>query len=261
MILNERDSRHEQVLQVAQQMMTAARTAPKGKGVDIIEVAMVTESNIRILSDTMKQMYEDNGFKFFLRDADNILQAECVVLIGTRSLPQGLDCGHCGYEHCGDRKKGVPCAINSVDVGIAIGSACSVAADHRVDTRVMFSAGLAAQQLDWLDGCTQVYAIPVSASSKIRSSTGSLRQNKFFSRVGHAVFFIGQSDEVGVFFYYLLCISHGDTQSGVLNHGQVVESVADGNHFLTGKSDFLQENGQRLGLVDALRDQFQEVRL
>lgn len=139
MILNERDSRHEQVLQVAQQMMTAARTAPKGKGVDIIEVAMVTESNIRILSDTMKQMYEDNGFKFFLRDADNILQAECVVLIGTRSLPQGLDCGHCGYEHCGDRKKGVPCAINSVDVGIAIGSACSVAADHRVDTRVMFS--------------------------------------------------------------------------------------------------------------------------
>ena len=42
MILNERDSRHEQVLQVAQQMMTAARTAPKGKGVDIIEVASIT---------------------------------------------------------------------------------------------------------------------------------------------------------------------------------------------------------------------------
>ena len=69
MILNERDSRHEQVLQIAQQMMIAARTAPKAKGVDIIEVAMVTESNIRILSDTMKQMYEENGFKFFLRDA------------------------------------------------------------------------------------------------------------------------------------------------------------------------------------------------
>ena len=35
MILNERDSRHEQVLQIAQQMMIAARTAPKAKGVDI----------------------------------------------------------------------------------------------------------------------------------------------------------------------------------------------------------------------------------
>ena len=162
MILNERDSRHEQVLQIAQQMMIAARTAPKGKGVDIIEVAMVTESNIRILSDTMKQMYEENGFKFFLRDADNILNAECIILIG----------GHCGFEACNARTEGVPCAINSVDVGIAIGSACSVAADHRVDTRVMFSAGLAAQRLDWLDGCKQVYAIPVSASSK----------NPFFDR-------------------------------------------------------------------------------
>ena len=45
MILNERDSRHEQVLQVAQQMMMAARTAPKGKGVDIkLKWTMVTES-------------------------------------------------------------------------------------------------------------------------------------------------------------------------------------------------------------------------
>ena len=41
MILNERESRHEHVLHVARQMMTAARTAPKGKGVDIIEIAMV----------------------------------------------------------------------------------------------------------------------------------------------------------------------------------------------------------------------------
>lgn len=64
MILNERDCRHEQVVQIAQLMMTAARTAPKAKGVDIIEVALVTESNLRILSETMKQMYEDNGFKF-----------------------------------------------------------------------------------------------------------------------------------------------------------------------------------------------------
>lgn len=178
MILNERDSRHDEVLQIAQQMMVAARTAPKGKGVDIIEIAMVTESNIRILSDTMKQMYEENGLKFFLRDADNILDAECIILIGTREQPQGLDCGHCGYETCASRKEGVPCAINSIDVGIAIGSACSVAADHRVDTRVMFSAGLAAQQLDWLDGCRQVYAIPVSASSKTHFSTGNRKRNK-----------------------------------------------------------------------------------
>ena len=153
-------------------MMTAARTAPKGKGVDIIEVALVTDEDIKKLSEQLISLSEEKGMKFFLRDADNILSAECVLLIGTRELAQGLNCGHCGYATCADRPAGVPCALNSVDVGIAIGSACATAADHRVDTRVMFSAGLAAQRLDILKGCKQVFAIPVSASSK----------NPFFDR-------------------------------------------------------------------------------
>ena len=172
MILNERDSRHEHILNVARQMMTAARTSPKGKGIDIIETAVVTDKEIQLLSDTLKVMFEEMGMKFFLRDADNILQAECILLIGTREQAQGLNCGHCGYATCAGRAEGVPCALNSIDVGIAIGSACATAADLRVDTRVMFSAGLAAQRLDWLKGCRQVMAIPVSASSK----------NPFFDR-------------------------------------------------------------------------------
>lgn len=172
MIQNERDIRHEHILNVARQMMTAARTAPKGKGIDIIEVALVTGEDIKILSDKMIAMVEEHGMKFFLRDADNILSAECIVLIGTREQAQGLNCGHCGYATCAARAEGVPCALNSIDVGIAIGSACATAADMRVDTRVMFSAGLAAQQLNWLKGCKMVMAIPVSASSK----------NPFFDR-------------------------------------------------------------------------------
>ena len=144
MIQNERDIRHEHVLDVARQMMTAARTAPKGKGVDIIEVALVTGDDVKVLSDKMVAMVEEHGMKFFLRDADNILSAEGIVLIGTHEQAQGLNCGHCGYATCAGR----------------------------ADTRVMFSAGLAAQRLDWLKGCKQVYAIPVSASSK----------NPFFDR-------------------------------------------------------------------------------
>ena len=172
MIINEREARHEQVMQIARQMMTAARTAPKGKGVDVIEIALVEGDDIRRLSEEMIAIQEENGFKFFLRDADNILNAECILLIGTREHAHGLNCGHCGYSNCTDRPNGVPCAIVSVDVGIAIGSACATAADHRVDTRVMFSAGLAAQRLNILEGCRQVFAIPVSASSK----------NPFFDR-------------------------------------------------------------------------------
>ena len=172
MILNERDERHEQVMHIARQMMTSARTAPKGKGVDVIEIALITDDDIRRLSEEMIAIHEENGFKFFLRDADNILNAECILLIGTREHAHGLNCGHCGFSNCAERPSGVPCAIVSVDVGIAIGSACATAADHRVDTRVMFSAGLAAQRLDFLKGCRQVFAIPVSASSK----------NPFFDR-------------------------------------------------------------------------------
>lgn len=172
MILNERDARHEHLLYVGRQMMTAARTAPKGKGIDIVEVAMITDGDIRTLSEKMVAMVEEHGMKFFLRDAENILQAECIVIIGTRAQAQGLNCGHCGSLRCDARPESVPCAINSIDVGIALGSACAMAADWRVDTRVMFSAGLAAQRLGWLPDCTQVFAIPVSASSK----------NPFFDR-------------------------------------------------------------------------------
>lgn len=172
MILNERDCRHEQVISAARQMMVAARTAPKGKGVDLLETAVVTGEEIRTLAAAMVEMEKENGLKFFLRDAENIRSAECIVLIGTREKEQGLNCNHCGFPQCALRPEGVPCALNSIDVGIAIGSACATAADLRLDTRVMFSAGLAAQRLDWLKGCKMVMAIPVSASSK----------NPFFDR-------------------------------------------------------------------------------
>lgn len=172
MILNERDVRHEHVLNIAKQMMTAIRTAPKGKGIDIIETVAVTGEDIKILSDKVRALYEENGMKFFLRDADNILWADVIILVGTHQKVQGLNCAHCGFDLCTDKPLEVPCAINSVDLGIAIGSACATAADLRVDTRVMFSAGLAAQELNWLDGCKCVMAIPVSISSK----------NPFFDR-------------------------------------------------------------------------------
>lgn len=65
MVLNERNVRHDHLLSVAKQMMIAARTAPKGKGIDILEVATITDEEIKILSNEMKNMYEKNSLKFF----------------------------------------------------------------------------------------------------------------------------------------------------------------------------------------------------
>ncbi|MFI3282273.1 MAG: DUF2148 domain-containing protein [Rikenellaceae bacterium] len=168
MILNQREDRDSHVINVARHMMNAARTAPKGKGIDVIEIALVEGiEDLKALSVKMVEIAEATGMKFFLRDAENICQGQCVILIGTRKELMGLNCAHCGYATCASKPMDVPCALNSIDVGIAVGSACATASDMRVDTRVMFSAGLAAQQLGWLgDGVEQVMAIAVSSSSK-----------------------------------------------------------------------------------------------
>ena len=175
MIINERDTRTERLLQVANEMMTAARTAPKGKGYDIIEVAMITGDTINELSIAMLDYSQRSGLKFVLRDAENILHAEAIVLIGTKQKIHNLNCGYCGFSTCEEKNTfpEIPCSLNSVDVGIAIGSACSVATDHRVDSRVMFSVGRVALEMNLIPGCSNIYGIPISCSSK----------NPFFDRV------------------------------------------------------------------------------
>ena len=175
MIYNERTQRHEQVVASARQMLTAARTAPKARGVDIIEAILVEGDDLKILADKMVEIGNERNRPSFIRDAGNVLQAECVVAIGTRYQSLGLNCGHCGFATCAEREQNgeVPCSLNSIDVGIAIGSACATAADLRLDTRVMYSIGVAVEQLGWIG--TDVHltmGIAISASSK----------NPFFDR-------------------------------------------------------------------------------
>ncbi len=120
----------------------------------------------------MVRLYEETGRPVYLRDSANILKAEAMMVIATHLSPMGLNCGHCGFATCEEKPQSAPCAVNCVDVGIAIGSAVATAADSRIDCRVMFSAGMAARRLDLLAGCSQYYCIPLCASSK----------NPFFDR-------------------------------------------------------------------------------
>lgn len=166
MTLNERQCRHEAAMTAARLMMTAARTAPKAKGVDIIEILAVEGDDLIALSKQMRDYGGQTSRPSFIRDARNVEQSECVVLIGTRHNPMGLNCGYCGHPTCESKPSGEPCAFNSIDVGIAVGSACATAADCRVDTRVMYSAGLAAQMMGMTKDCHQVVAILISVSSK-----------------------------------------------------------------------------------------------
>lgn len=160
---------NEALRQTAALMMNAARTAPKARGIDNLEIAMLTGDDITRLSEKLKEMSDESGRGFFARDGENILQAGAVVLIGTRNVVMSLNCGWCGFPTCADKIRQAPlapCAFNMNDLGIAVGSAVAVAADHRADCRVMYSAGVAAMAMKLLPDCHAILAIPVSATGK-----------------------------------------------------------------------------------------------
>lgn len=173
----EEDTREETVKHVAEAMLAAARTAPKGRGIDNLVMAVVDRDGIKEISETLKIISKRNPSATFLqRDALNILSAQCMVIIGTKYASIGVQpCDLCGFQNCEEKDKhpDFPCVFNTGDLGIAIGSAVSVAMNSRIDNRVMFSVGRAVQELKLLgDDVRIAYGIPLSVSSK----------NPFFDR-------------------------------------------------------------------------------
>jgi len=167
----EQELREESIFAVARKMMTAARTAPKAKGVDNLVIALLEKDGIVAVSDTLKAMARrDNLPDFFLRDAVNILSAQALVVFGTKIVSMGLQsCGMCGFADCAEKNKhpNHPCVFNTGDLGIAMGSAASVAMDHRVDNRIMYTVGRAVLEMGLLgEEVRIVYGIPLSASGK-----------------------------------------------------------------------------------------------
>ena len=175
MIRSEEDFRAVAVERVAEELCLAARTAPKGRGIDLLEIAVLTGDDIQRLSAKMKEIGDREKHQTFLRDSENIKSAQAIVLIGTKKKVVGLRyCSFCGYAGCDEAERaGAVCALNSVDLGIAVGSAVAVAADHRVDNRVMYTVGKAALEAKLL-GPEVIIAlgIPLSVSTK----------NPFFDR-------------------------------------------------------------------------------
>ena len=165
----------ESLMETARKMVVAARTAPKGRGRNSIEIVIATGGDIKRISDKMIEIGKKNAVDFLIRDANNILLAEAIVLIGTKAMSVGLNCGLCGFKTCAgkDEHPECTCVFNQVDLGIAVGSAVSVAADNRVDNRIMYSIGLATMEMKLLgEEVKMIFGIPLAAYSK----------NPFFDR-------------------------------------------------------------------------------
>ena len=159
----------EGLLEVARRMCIAARTAPKGKGTDHLVTAVLTGEDKEQIAREMQRVGESTDTAFFLRDAENVRAAGALMLLGTRLKTLGIpNCGFCGFKDCADNERHESiCAFNIGDLGIAVGSAVSVAADCRVDTRIMFSAGRAALNLKTLGEEVRIaWGIPLSVSGK-----------------------------------------------------------------------------------------------
>ena len=156
-------------LNVAQLMTTAARTAPKARGVDDIETLVLDDKDKDKLAATMRELGEKNGKPSFIRDAGNVDASHIVVLVGTNSKkPRGLNCKLCGVEDCAAAASGgIACAIAVNDLGIAVGSAAASAMDNRVDNRILFSAGIAALHLNlFSDKVGMCFGIPLAITGK-----------------------------------------------------------------------------------------------
>ncbi|RME38123.1 MAG: ferredoxin [Deltaproteobacteria bacterium] len=157
------------LLQAAAEICMAARTAPKGKGKDLLVTAIVEGDEKQALIERMNLISQRDGLAFFARDAGNLEKSPVVVLFGSRKDPLRLPhCGYCGFPDCDAMlEAGGTCSFNTGDLGIALGSAASRAADLRLDNRIMYSAGKAALELGLLgDDVAIAYAIPLSVSGK-----------------------------------------------------------------------------------------------
>lgn len=164
-------------------MASSARTAPKARGLDNVLTAILeSEEDLEALAKAMETQYQQKKVRIesFLRDAEQVRQSTAVLLIGVKgTMPKRpdlpLNCGACGYQTCNEfmastKKKGEDfvgplCFFQTLDLGIALGSAAKMAADLNIDNRMMFTIGGAAKNLGVLDA-DAVIGIPLSVSGK-----------------------------------------------------------------------------------------------
>jgi uncharacterized ferredoxin-like protein len=180
-LIQEKKSEMAGVLAVANAMAVAARTAPKTRGLDAIETLIVYGDELEKLADAMEAHGKKTEIETsFSRDAENVSASQAVLLIGLKDLKPKkpdlpLNCGACGFESCAgfletETKEGTDfpgpvCVFQSIDLGIALSSACSVAARFHVDNRMMYTLGGPARNLAWMESQI-IIGIPLSCTGK-----------------------------------------------------------------------------------------------
>jgi uncharacterized ferredoxin-like protein len=157
----------EAVVEISRYLLLAAETAPKGRGVNSLKMMILDGKEKDDLAKQMRLIGEQNDVAFFIRDAENVEVSSAVILLGCENIVRNLNCGLCGSPSCSEKAERYPCVFNTVDLGIALGSAVSSAANFKIDTRIMYSAGKTAMEMRLLgENISCLFAIPLSVSAK-----------------------------------------------------------------------------------------------
>ncbi len=160
---------YEGIINIAKLMAISARTAPKSKGIDNIEIALITGDDIQKVRKIMKEIGEKENIPFFIRDSKCLESCKAILIVGVKKNPLGLTyCSYCGFKNCGEMKRnGANCFFNIVDLGIAVCSAINTASLIHVDNRIMFSIGRTVKEMKIMpDEVEQILGIPLSATGK-----------------------------------------------------------------------------------------------
>lgn len=160
---------------VAGMMAIAARTAPKAKGEDCVEIKIISGKDLTSLADEMIAYGQDSGRPNFDRDGENVRHSQAVLLLSLKEpLVLGLNCGACGFSTCSEMESnlikgpefsGPLCSWRLVDLGIALGSAVKTASLFNADNRIMYRIGVAALKAGMIEGEMAV-GVPISATGK-----------------------------------------------------------------------------------------------
>ncbi len=167
----------EAILQVVKFMAISARTAPKTKGQDYLEIKILGKDETKRLGQKMIEFGKRIGDEFFIRDGENVKNSSSILLLGLKDAkPIGANCGLCGFsckEIENKKKRGPFCVFRMMDLGIALGSAAKTASIFNVDNRIMYRAGIVAAKEGFCNWDIAV-GIPLSVTGK----------NIFFDRKG-----------------------------------------------------------------------------
>jgi len=171
MIIDSKKAEEQAVLNLAYQICAAMRTAPKARGNDQLQTAILTGEDKDKVAAEMRRIGEKLGDKgkIFPRDAGNVDASLAIVLVGTKHEGKGLNdiCSLCGFADCAAcANAGSKCMFTSIDLGIALGSAVSLVSDSRIDNRIMFSIGKAAAALGLLGEYKTIMGIPLAVRGK-----------------------------------------------------------------------------------------------